>query len=295
MNNEEETLIVAYVTDTQINAAFVNGSRIYFDSFALVGNDTPYDVYKTLIDKIGENLVSEIILVDYVENFQFYTKQQLTGIGKMQMIVELACTNLQIPFQAISFESAMKYASNTIQTTKEDFASEQDYVLVGVAEYRKKLNEINKHKSVALYKLANIDMLKTIDLLTQDTYMGVVYILEYGDMVKIGSSKHPYKRFTELKRQAEKYGNIKVGDMAISGLHTNFRNNEKVTHYHFQKFRREGTELFNIDFVIAKDYLNTLNLLDETEKIDKDAETFKDRMANFIFGDGLSHLNNQNK
>lgn len=289
------TFMVVYVTANKINVAFTNCDRIRFNSFALTGNNTPYDVYKMLTEEMAESLVSEAVLVDYVKEVQTNNARQYTDIGEMQMVVKFACAELQIPFQVISFEEATKYANGAMQTSDEPCISNDNNISTNLSEYYKKFNEINKHKSVATYATPNTDALKGIDILTQDTYMGVVYALKYGNMVKIGSSKHPYKRFIALKSQAEKYGNIKVGDIAISGLHTNFRENEKVAHCKFQKFRREGTELFYIDFETVKDYLNTLDLLDETIRINQDSETFKNGMANLLFKGELQHLSNPSK
>lgn len=282
-NQDNTTFMVVYVTANKINAAFTNCDRIRFRSFALIDNSTAYDVYKILIEEMAESLVAEAILVDYVKEVEASNMRHFTNIGEMQMVVEFACAELQIPFQVISFEEAVKYVNSSMQPSNRPCESENDCV----SEYNKKLSEINKHKSVASYNQSNIHTLKGIDLLAQDTYMGVVYALKYGNMIKIGSSKHPYKRFISLKSQAEKYGNVKVGDIAISGLHTNFRENEKVTHHKFQKFRREGTELFNIDFETAKKYLNSLSLLDETAEMDKDSETVKNGMAKLLFGKHL--------
>lgn len=289
------TFMVVYVTANKINAAFTNCDRIRFNSFALTDNSSHYDVYKMLTEEMAESLVSEVVLVDYVKEIQTNNTRQYADIGEMQMVVEFACAELQIPFQVISFEEATKYANGSRQTSDESCISNDDNISTNLSEYYKKLNEINKHKSVAVYTTSNTDALNGIDFLTQDTYMGVVYALKYGNMVKIGSSKHPYKRFIALKSQAEKYGNIKVGDIAISGLHTNFRENEKIAHHKFQKFRKEGTELFNIDFETVKDYLNTLELLDETIRINQDSETFKNGMANLLFVGELQHLDNPSK
>ena len=217
------TFMIVYVTANNINAAFANCDRIRFNSFALTGNNTLYDVYKMLAEEMAESIVSEAVLVDYVKEVQTNNTRQYVNIGEMQMVVEFACAELQIPFKVISFEEATKYANNAMQTSDESCISNDNNISTNLSEYYKKLNEINKHKSVAAYTTSNTDALKGIDFLTQDTYMGVVYALKYGNMIKIGSSKHPYKRFIALKSQAEKYGNINIGDIAISGLHTNFR------------------------------------------------------------------------
>lgn len=53
----------------------------------------------------------------------------------------------------------------------------------------------------------------------KDTYLGVVYAVEYGDKLKIGYSTKPYTRIMVLKRNAEKYGNMAWGVFA-SAVHT---------------------------------------------------------------------------
>lgn len=100
------TFMVVYVTANKINVAFTNCDRIRFNSFALTGNNTPYDVYKMLTEEMAESLVSEAVLVDYVKEVQTNNARQYTDIGEMQMVVEFACAELQIPFQVISFEEA---------------------------------------------------------------------------------------------------------------------------------------------------------------------------------------------
>lgn len=77
---------------------------------------------------------------------------------------------------------------------------------------------------------------------------GYFYLLEYGNRIKIGCSKNPYKRYCTLKREAEAYGNSKLGRIAISSPHTNYSQNEVLLHKVFSEKRVTGTELFNLNF-----------------------------------------------
>lgn len=124
--------------------------------------------------------------------------------------------------------------------------------------------------------------IKQIDSTVKDTYYGFVYACEYGMTVKIGSTNQPYNRLMALIRQAESYGALKIGRFAITQMHTNYKANEKLLHNKFSVYRQEGTELFNIDFQKAVESMSTLNLLDETDAIEKRADGFLDGMKDFI-------------
>lgn len=117
-------------------------------------------------------------------------------------------------------------------------------------------------------------------------YLGVFYVLEYGDTIKIGSSKKPYTRLMSLRRNAEKYGNITLGRMAISKLHTNYFSNEKVIHKKLDSLRKNGTELFFVGFEETLKAIEDMHLpfLDETKKIKKESKDFCDFMGNLLFG-----------
>lgn len=77
---------------------------------------------------------------------------------------------------------------------------------------------------------------------------GWVYALEYGDMVKIGCSSKPSKRYAHLVHNGEDYAGLKMEKLAISNACVNFRQLEATLHNKFARFRKEGTELFNVPF-----------------------------------------------
>lgn len=79
-------------------------------------------------------------------------------------------------------------------------------------------------------------------------YAGYVYVIEYGDYIKIGQSRNPYNRITQLRMQAENYGTCKLGRVAVSIPCSNYENIEKLLHEFWSEFRKESTELFDIPF-----------------------------------------------
>lgn len=116
-------------------------------------------------------------------------------------------------------------------------------------------------------------------------HTGFFYILEWNNMVKIGSTKNPHQRVLALKRTAENYGSDKLGRIALSIPHTNYRDNERILHKLFSSSRKPDTELFNIEFeeIISK-IPSDLEYADDSEKINERAEAFLTGMKNFVLG-----------
>lgn len=127
--------------------------------------------------------------------------------------------------------------------------------------------------------------IRTIEKLNKDKYTGFFYVLEWDNKVKIGSTKNPYQRIMALKRSAENYGNSKIGRAALSVPHTNYVENEKMLHKVFKQNRKTGSELFDMDF---EDVLlclpDGLEYRDDSQVIDKRAESFMNGMKMFMFG-----------
>ena len=127
--------------------------------------------------------------------------------------------------------------------------------------------------------------IKEIEKNNKGKYTGFFYVLEYGDFVKIGSTKNPYQRLMALKRNAVNYGNLKIGRLAISIPHTNYVENEKKLHEHFKSKRKQGSELFDYRF---DDVLNSVKAVvaykDDSEKMELKAETFFQGLKNFVTG-----------
>lgn len=141
---------------------------------------------------------------------------------------------------------------------KSDFAKR---VIAAIAEERalsayqvndivigKKIIEINsgKRKNFNVYKRNEYEKIKKE--CPPIEYAGYVYVVEYGDYIKIGQSTNPYQRITQLKMQAENYGPYKLGRVAITIPCSNYENIEKLLHQFWSEFRKESTELFDIPF-----------------------------------------------
>ncbi|MCW6653642.1 phage antirepressor KilAC domain-containing protein [Aerococcaceae bacterium NML210727] len=115
-------------------------------------------------------------------------------------------------------------------------------------------------------------------------YFGYIYVLEYGNSLKIGSTNNPYARIARLKSNAEKYGKQLIGRVALSTPHTNFRDVEKRLHQIFADFRKEGTELFNLDLedVLSNDKVFDIKLEDNSEKLIERAEVVTEGFKSFL-------------
>ena len=134
------------------------------------------------------------------------------------------------------------------------------------------MKEYNEWK---IFEKSEYDLLKEFDFsgFSKDGY---VYILEYGEYVKIGTTKEPYKRIKSLSALCRDYANAKTGRVAISPLHTNRNENEKTLQEFFVDKRIENGELFSvsIESVLKSAEENPLNYVLE-EKQGKDANMAK--------------------
>lgn len=112
-----------------------------------------------------------------------------------------------------------------------------------------------------------------VEKATKSEYLGYVYILECGKLVKIGSTTRPYKRLTSLNKSLGDYGGMEIGRFAISIPHTNYIQNEKFLHEVLKRKRISGTELFNVKFETAcAKMVNSLHFIDETEEKEAKSE-----------------------
>ena len=136
-----------------------------------------------------------------------------------------------------------------------------------------------------VFDLKDLNLIKQVEKSCSNGYMGYVYILELDDMVKIGCTTQPYQRVLLLKKQAEQYGNITLGRIALSKEHTNYRENETIMHKHFKEFRKNGTELFNVSLQNAmEEFSKSIQLLDESEIMGKKDCAFSDFLHKFVTG-----------
>ena len=136
-----------------------------------------------------------------------------------------------------------------------------------------------------IFGIDEIEELKKIEKTTPDLF-GYVYFLEYGNFIKIGCTKNPYKRISTLKAQGEKYGDKKIGRVAITPMCTNYTKIEKIIHELFKDKRKDQTELFDMDFyeAVTGTMGSNLDYLDESEAILAHQEAALSFLKGFIFG-----------
>lgn len=84
------------------------------------------------------------------------------------------------------------------------------------------------------------------DYKNNDNSLGVVYVIEYGDNLKIGSTTNIVNRYYQLKHMSEDYHSTKIGNCYFTKLHQKFTKNEHILHDVFKDKRINNTELFSI-------------------------------------------------
>ncbi|MCB6310396.1 hypothetical protein LI216_12565 [Mediterraneibacter glycyrrhizinilyticus] len=94
-----------------------------------------------------------------------------------------------------------------------------------------------------IYEKNEYNLLKELDF-KNHSRKGYVYLLEYGNDVKIGTTKQPYFRIVELDRLAKNYSKTCTGSVAISPMHTSRFENEKKLHELFSDKLIGNGELF---------------------------------------------------
>lgn len=128
----------------------------------------------------------------------------------------------------------------------------------------------------------------------KDSYLGHFYFLEYDAGLKIGCTNNPATRYAALSRSATKYGRVKLGALAVSPQHTNYRENEARLHQSFDSFRMPGTELFCISLPQAMSMLSAIPLeyRNDSEQIITGAEEFCEFAKEFTgLGKAVGELN----
>lgn len=138
---------------------------------------------------------------------------------------------------------------------------------------------------IQIFNNEEFGKLKSIEKSTP-LYFGYVYVLEYGNQVKIGQTKNPYQRITALNRQGKKYSDKDVGRVAIMPRCTNYREIEKNLHKIFEDYRKPDTELFSLSF---EDTLSTirqsnLDYQDNSKELEKQGDQLLDFMKGFMRG-----------
>lgn len=138
---------------------------------------------------------------------------------------------------------------------------------------------------LTVFKNEEFGEIRTVEQENKGKHTGFFYVLEWDNVVKIGSTKEPYTRVMALKRNAENYGGSKLGRLAISVPHTNYAENEKKLHIHFSSKRKSGSELFEIEFETAiSEIPEHMEYIDDSEKIDQRGDIFLAGMKDLLLG-----------
>ena len=115
-----------------------------------------------------------------------------------------------------------------------------------------------------------------------DPFFGVVYILEYGNYIKIGSTSNICKRYNQIKHHATDYCNVNIGKCFYTIPHTNYKKNELYLHKKFNCLRKDKTELFNTNI---EDFIKKLNIdLSFLEHYVDNSEYLLDATKNMLCG-----------
>lgn len=106
---------------------------------------------------------------------------------------------------------------------------------------------MKKFDNWTLYEKTEYTLLKELDF-NGCSKKGYVYILEYGDKLKIGTTKEPWQRLKSLKFMGNNYSNVCTGAILVSKAHYNRFENEKILHGIFSDSRYGDGELFSENF-----------------------------------------------
>lgn len=135
-----------------------------------------------------------------------------------------------------------------------------------------------------IFDRCDISKLKDYETAVEETQTGCFYILEVDNIVKIGSTLHPFRRFESLRQTLEKYSDRKIGRFAVSIPHSNYYENERMLHTYFAYKRKPTTELFNMTFeeTICK-LPKSIVYFNDTEVNNMNVEIAKAKLSNTIY------------
>ena len=116
-------------------------------------------------------------------------------------------------------------------------------------------------------------------------FLGRVYAMEYGDFLKIGSSKKLTARIRALKKQCE-YASIQSGEVVFTSPHTNYKENEKLIHMACSEYRIGDTELYDLNIYDFIEVVSKLHAKDDSVKLSEECETISDYFISLVTNRG---------
>lgn len=123
-----------------------------------------------------------------------------------------------------------------------------------------------------------------LKIFKNNDFGGYVYIINFGDCIKIGSSINPRNRIRQVSSYLSSYAGFNKYSSCISRKHLNYRENEMFLHGKFDDFRINNTELFKVSYSEAVSALKELNYetdfdkyaLEKEESFENLKDTFND-------------------
>ncbi len=150
------------------------------------------------------------------------------------------------------------------------------------------MNAMQDAQKGEVVPLDELHKLQRIDKLHKDTYLGVVYAVEYGGNLKIASTKHPYSAIKALIRQIKTSGGDvnDFGKIYVSISHTNYRENESLLQKAFSESCVGLGKLYSITMQEFVAHIQNCNIeyRDETKEIEERSQECADFFKKMLFG-----------
>lgn len=120
------------------------------------------------------------------------------------------------------------------------------------------------------------------EIIEAKKHCGVVYAVEFGKYIKIGSTSCIPRRYKQLKQIAENYAFSKFGKFYYSQQHENYFKNERKIHKILENFRIKRTEMFDLSMC---EFLERIcgNIFKLSREI-KNYEEYAEFLKNILMG-----------
>lgn len=123
----------------------------------------------------------------------------------------------------------------------------------------------------------------------EGTYIGFVYMIDFGECTKIGCTKKPHTRLKQHIACLRSYGDWSATKILVTVPHTNYTENEQIVHKFFSEYRKGETELFGVQFDEAVQQFSSIGLKyrDDTAELTKKANAAFEGFKEFL-SEGLA-------
>lgn len=113
---------------------------------------------------------------------------------------------------------------------------------------------------------------------------GYVYVVQYGNGIKIGHTANLKERVRTILAGAANYSDVKTGRIAYTREHTNHKEIETQLHKHFSSRRLGRSERFGLTLDEFLDEAPCVKLLDESAQKQARSDALSGALMNFVLG-----------